>query len=803
MKTKLFALLACIGLSVSSTARAALTTNLWIDTSGGGQWEIGSNWNHGVPSTSGQSAVWIDGGGFIFKVIIVDATTVLSNAINQCMTVSNLMMTASTVINLLAIQNAGTTTPLHVLNSFTVAGGGSDGVEVTNSVLRVDGLFLDDGNVSLDSGVIITTNGALTFIGNTGVGQMTVSDGTWLADLVALGGAAGSQGTLTIAGGTNSLAELLIGNATSSTGTVWVTGGLLTVTNTGEGFATTIGSGGPGQMTVSNGTVLADFLGIGNHGTLTLAGGTNRVLFSMDISHNPNTTGTVWITGSSAQLEVMNGDTRVGGNSGAGQITVSNGTWLSKNVLIASFLGGKGTLTVAGGTTRVSSNMTLGDFACTGLGIVNVVGGELDVTNALTNAVLEVRSGTLELDSGTLVIDKLVTTNACGFFIQNGGTFNIRGSAQVDQGTQTVVGGTSVILSNLVIGSTAGTTGTVIRGGGALLVTNGVIGIGNNGTTTGSGGVGLLTISNSDVIANAVLLGSSGGGQGSIAARTGGRLHISSKLASNDILLDGGTIDGPDATLSVGENHVSTVTISNGVATFGTASIGFNNTGTLTMPGGSMTVLSNMVVGDCGASVTGIVEISGGSLFVTNATGNAVFEIRNRSVTLSAGLLKVDKLVITNACGHFAWTGGALIYSSLVLDPNLDADGDGIPNGYEQSHSLDPLNTADAALDNDGDGISNLQEYLAGTNPNDPNSTPLRITAIARESNDIRVTWSTVGGTTNALQATTGGVGGNYSTNGFADIFTVTNTVGTTTNYLDVGGATNSPSRFYRIRLVP
>ena len=60
--------------------------------------------------------------------------------------------------------------------------------------------------------------------------------------------------------------------------------------------------------------------------------------------------------------------------------------------------------------------------------------------------------------------------------------------------------------------------------------------------------------------------------------------------------------------------------------------------------------------------------------------------------------------------------GGTLIVGSLVFDPNLDADGDGMPNGWEQSHGLDPLK-ADADLDSDGDGVSNLQEYLAGTDP--------------------------------------------------------------------------------------
>jgi hypothetical protein len=58
-------------------------------------------------------------------------------------------------------------------------------------------------------------------------------------------------------------------------------------------------------------------------------------------------------------------------------------------------------------------------------------------------------------------------------------------------------------------------------------------------------------------------------------------------------------------------------------------------------------------------------------------------------------------------------------------------------------------------------------------------------------------------GKTNGLQFTAGMGDGSYQTNGFADIFTVTNTVGRVTNYLDVGGATNVRARYYRVRLVP
>jgi beta-glucanase (GH16 family) len=110
---------------------------------------------------------------------------------------------------------------------------------------------------------------------------------------------------------------------------------------------------------------------------------------------------------------------------------------------------------------------------------------------------------------------------------------------------------------------------------------------------------------------------------------------------------------------------------------------------------------------------------------------------------------------------------------------------------------------ANAAADGDpdGDGISNTNEFLAGTDPT--NSASLfGITSVTTEGDDLRVTWMMGSSKTNALQATFGDVDGDYLTN-FADIFTVTNTVGTSTNYLDAGATTNSPTRYYRVRLVP
>lgn len=51
----------------------------------------------------------------------------------------------------------------------------------------------------------------------------------------------------------------------------------------------------------------------------------------------------------------------------------------------------------------------------------------------------------------------------------------------------------------------------------------------------------------------------------------------------------------------------------------------------------------------------------------------------------------------------------------------VDSDGDGMPDDWEMAHGLNK-NLNDADLDPDGDRMTNLQEYLAGTDPQDPAS---------------------------------------------------------------------------------
>jgi PKD repeat protein len=112
---------------------------------------------------------------------------------------------------------------------------------------------------------------------------------------------------------------------------------------------------------------------------------------------------------------------------------------------------------------------------------------------------------------------------------------------------------------------------------------------------------------------------------------------------------------------------------------------------------------------------------------------------------------------------------------------------------------------AEADADPLGKGMSNTNQFLAGLNPTNPASV-FRITSVAADSsNNVLITWSTAGVRTNAVQAASGDAEGSY-TNAFDDIggLIVLPVAGdATTNYIDIGGATNAPARYYRIRLVP
>ena len=116
----------------------------------------------------------------------------------------------------------------------------------------------------------------------------------------------------------------------------------------------------------------------------------------------------------------------------------------------------------------------------------------------------------------------------------------------------------------------------------------------------------------------------------------------------------------------------------------------------------------------------------------------------------------------------------------------------------------------------DGDGLSNTNEFLAGFNPTN-SAAYLHIITIARSGDDMNITYLGSNGDTNyaggpvsrtnVLEFTTGAGDGSY-TNGFdttgqTNILSGGTGLGVVASFVETNGATFTPARYYRIRLVP
>jgi|HubBroStandDraft_1064217.scaffolds.fasta_scaffold467361_2 hypothetical protein len=131
-------LLLAIGLSARGQ------TNSWID--GSSKWETTNNWSLGRAPSLSDSADYITNAST--KTVTIDATT--SGSHPSTLSITNLQLSApAPSTNTLALNSAGTLTPLHVLDSFIITNGGL--LTITNSALQVDGVngdaFLVEGEM--------------------------------------------------------------------------------------------------------------------------------------------------------------------------------------------------------------------------------------------------------------------------------------------------------------------------------------------------------------------------------------------------------------------------------------------------------------------------------------------------------------------------------------------------------------------------------------------------------------------------------------------------------------------------------
>jgi pectate lyase len=105
------------------------------------------------------------------------------------------------------------------------------------------------------------------------------------------------------------------------------------------------------------------------------------------------------------------------------------------------------------------------------------------------------------------------------------------------------------------------------------------------------------------------------------------------------------------------------------------------------------------------AAYESTLALAGASLPRRDAVDLRVIEsVRTGKTATATGIIKTP-----------AEVGGYPRYSMGA--PPADGDRDGMPDGWERRHGLDPGNAADAAADADGDGYTSIEEHLNGTDP--------------------------------------------------------------------------------------
>ena len=151
----------------------------------------------------------------------------------------------------------------------------------------------------------------------------------------------------------------------------------------------------------------------------------------------------------------------------------------------------------------------------------------------------------------------------------------------------------------------------------------------------------------------------------------------------------------------------------------------------------------------------------------------------------------------------YAWSAnwGWISLSNSVARVQTDTiqKGSLAPNGIPIAWLLNNFGTTNvsASADPDHDGMSNLQEYLAGTDPNDANS-KLQITAQSFDSGGLNgsLTWNSVASRSYYVQKTFDLTSGIWFDSGLG-LIPPTGT-STTSSFTD----TNAPMRFYRVQVV-
>lgn len=635
---------------------------------------------HGSPTFDVRSPVNATGGtttltlGAINDLGVARTLTFTNNGTSP--TNSQIILTANatslmdgTVINLVSGASAGVT-----LNLGTAAA-------ASNTM----GLF---PRVNIGAGSILNLFNATPILGGlSGAGTVTTSGAFTLTigslnnatpvDSTFTGALTNGAGTLTVIKG--GLGTLTLGGNNTYTGATTVSAGILKL-------ASTTALTNTSSVTVSAGATL-DFNGQSITRNLTFSGTGHSGLGALI---NTNTTTTANITGTTA----LGAAAKVGG---AGNITVSNATGLTGNVLLTKVGAGKltfissvasarsGANQIDEGTLRVQNSTALNVI---GAGAMALNGGTLSlgfdaggtvggVVNLLSSSTIEVDRATAGDNSHTL------TLGALGM---GGGTLTVKPGANITSGTAaltlgaTTIGGLQLAAGNPIFDVQGSAAATMTLNLGAL--SDQFIAV--RSLTFQNTGTGAATV---NLNANAASL--LPGTVVNLHATTGASLTVNSTTATALGAFSQLNLSGA-STLNLGTsqsfaslNGSGSITSSaTSVLTIGAVPGGTPPasvfTGTISGASLSVTKTSNSALTLGGASTYGGgTTVSGGSLILANSTGSAT---GTGSVTMLLGTTLGGSGSIVADTGKSVFIGGTLNVgnSTTAGEISLTTSGSGL-----------------------------------------------------------------------------------------------------------------------------
>jgi len=420
----------------------------------------------------------------------------------------------------------------------------------------------------------------------------------------------------------------------------------------------------------------------------------------------------------------------------------------------------------------------------------------------------------------------------------------------------------AVLVNNgdLAIGNDASSTFNAVLLGGpgapAVIINNGSINVGATAGSTGNS----LTISNASVSTDELDDGAGTNRINNTLTFNGGTISATYVEigGTNTVVFTAGTLSAGGMLFHSSANSGNAFVVGDGTSAAyydmvagGTGYHEFDSPGLVVTNGaflqgsgtlvGTIKVLGTFVPGF--ANAVGSIFSSNSLTFGTSAVLDYGLGTNSDSVTVNGNLALGGTLNISDAGGFgpggytlFTYAGslsggtltvGATPNGSLTYTINtntvgaviLQVTGGSDPFTTWQTHYFtgSPLSSAPGA-DPLGKGMSNTNQFLAGFNPTNA-AAYVHITAISKTNSvtDIRVDYLGASGDstytggpasrTNVLEFTTGTANGSYNSNNFAstgvsNILSGGVGLGTLTNMVDPGGATNKPSRYYRVRVV-